>query len=165
MSNPTSETIPSPRPPLSIPTIDTEQFRRKLAGLEDPLGPRAGAAGRENLKQFASRLCSILAHLYGVNESDRTKLWEHIGKALVVADEKTSDDDIEHFISECLVSVQAEHGRAAACDALTQLTMEATTWPPEQRHDFLNYVRAHRFTVLTFGRARWEQVKKEEIEL
>ena len=65
----------------TLPTLDTEAFRRQLARLVDPLGPRAGAAGRENLKQASSRLCSILAHLYGVDEKDRTKLWEHIGKA------------------------------------------------------------------------------------
>ena len=34
----------------------------------------------------------------------------------MVADEKTSDDDVEHFVSECLESVNAEHGKAAACD-------------------------------------------------
>lgn len=156
---------PQPPPPSPIPILDAEAFRRKLAGLEDPLGPRAGAAGRENLKQTASRLCSILAHLYGVNESDRTKLWAHIGKALEVADSKTSDDDVDHFLSECLESVGAEHGRAAACDALTALAMEVAAWPAEHRHDFLNYLRAHRYTVLTFGRARWESVKAGEVEL
>jgi len=103
--------------------------------------------------------------LYGVNERDRTSLWEHIGKALAVADEKTSDDDVEHFISECLGAVNAEHGKAAACDALSALIAEIVGWPPEQRHDFLNYVRAHRYTVLTFGRQRWEQVKRREVAL
>jgi len=145
--------------------LDTEAFRRRLARLIDPLGPRAGAAGRENLKQAASRLCAILAHLYGVDDRDRTKVWDHVGKALVVADEKTSDDDVEHFISECLESVHAEHGKAAACEALGSLVSEIVAWPPEQRHDFLNYVRAHRYTVLTFGRQRWERIKKKEIAL
>lgn len=151
-------------PPLA--TLDTEAFRRRLAGLADPLGPRGSTAGsRENVRQAASRLCAILAHLYAVDESDRTKLWSHIGKALEVADEKTSDDDVEHFLCECLASIQADPGRAAACDALTALTMEMASWPAEQRHEWLNYLRSHRYTVLTFGRARWESHKRGEVEL
>lgn len=154
-------------PPMPIPVLDTEAFRRKLAGLEDPLGPRGEGAARENLKQAASRLCSILASLYNVtgDDGDRTQLWGHIGKALEVADEKTSDDDIEHFLHECLASIQADPGRAAASDALTSMTMEISAWPEEQRRDFLNYVRAHRYVVLTFGRQRWERVKAKEVDL
>jgi hypothetical protein len=106
-----------------------------------------------------------LASLYRVSEIDRTKIWEHIGKALEVADSKTSDDDVEHFVSECLESVQADYGQAAACDALTSLMLEMAGWPSEHRHDFLNYIRSHRHPVLTFGRQRWEQVKRKEIEL
>ena len=83
----------------------------------------------------------------------------------MVADEKTSDDDVEHFVSECLESVNAEHGRAAACRCVSSLIAEIVSWPPEQRHDFLNYIRAHRYTVLTFGRQRWDQVKKKEVAL
>lgn len=150
-------------PPIAI--IDAEAFRRKLAGLEDPLGPRGGATARENLRQAGSRLCAILASLYGVDEQDRTKLWGHIGKALEVADEKTPDDDVERFLSECLAGIQADPGRAAACDALTALTMEVAAWPAEQRHEWLDYLRAHRYPVLTFGRQRWESVKKGEVEL
>lgn len=160
---PKSETTVHEPPPLA--TLDTEAFRRKLAGLADPLGPRGTTAGRENVRQVASRLCAILAHLYAVDESDRTKLWSHIAKALEVADEKTSDDDVEHFLSECLGSVQADPGRAAACDALTALTMELAAWPAEQRHEWLNYLRSHRYTVLTFGRAKWDDVKAGRVEL
>jgi hypothetical protein len=106
-----------------------------------------------------------LASLYGVNEKDRTRIWQHIGKALEVADQKTTDDDVEHFLSECLESVQADPGQAAASDALTSLTMELAAWPPAQRHDWLSYIRSHRYVVLTFGRARWEQVKSKEVGL
>jgi hypothetical protein len=146
-------------PPANGPAIlDTEAFRQKLAGLVDPLGPRAGAAGRENLKQIASRLCVLLAKLYAVSD-DRTKLWEHIGKAIQVADEKTADDDVEHFVSECLSLVAAEPGIAAADEDLGSLLSELSTWPPEHRHDWLNYLRSHRYSVLAFGRAKWEEFK------
>jgi hypothetical protein len=145
-------------PAPAVPTLDTEAFRRKLVGLVDPLGPRAGAAGRENLKSAASRLCVILAKLYAVSD-DRTKLWEHVGKAIQVADEKTSDDDVEHFVSECLALVSAEPGLAAADEDLGSLLSEMVGWPPEHRHDWLNYLRSHRYSVLTFGRQKWEEHK------
>jgi hypothetical protein len=144
--------------------LDTEAFRQRLAALVDPLGPRGGVAGREANKNTASRLCSILAQLYNVSE-DRLKLWEHVGKALNTALDRTSDDDVDHFLSLCLESIQAEHGQAAACDALTALTCEVASWPAEQRHDFLGYIRAHLYSVLTFGRQRWELVKRKEVEL
>lgn len=150
--------------PSPVTILDAAQFRLKLAGLADPLGPQGGPGARENLKQAASRLCAILASLYDVSD-DRTQLWGHIGKALDVADEKTANDDIEHFLSECLASIQADPGRAAASDALTSLAMEMAAWPPEQRHEFVQYVRSHRYTVLTFGRARWESVKSGEVAL
>lgn len=147
--------------PAPVPILDTEAFRRKLAGMADPLGPRGnGAANRAYLKETASRLCSTLAELYSVDE-DRKKLWEHVGKAFAVADEKTSDDDIEHFINECLTVVGADTGMAAANEGLTGLIMEVAEWPPETRHDFRGYLRAHRVPVLVFGRARWGQVKDE----
>lgn len=144
--------------PAGVTVLDTEAFRRKLVGLIDPLGPRAGVAGRENLKSAASRLCVILAKLYAVSD-DRTKLWEHVGKAIEVANEKTSDDDVEHFVSECLALVGAEPGAAAADESLGSLLSEMVTWPPEHRHDWLNYLRSHKYSVLTFGRQKWEEHK------
>jgi hypothetical protein len=153
-----------PAAPPGLPVLDTEEFRRRLAGLADPLGPRAGAAGRENLKQVSARLCAIMAHLYAVDD-DRTKIWQHIGKALITALERTSDDDVEHFLTIALDSINSDHGRAASCDALTKLSCEIAAWPAEQRHDFLNYTKSHIYAVLTFGRQRWEQVKKKELEL
>ena len=156
--------MPIPNP---IPILDTEAFRRKLAGLEDPLARSAvpGAAHRGHLKEVASRLCSVLAKLYDVDDKDRTALWQHIGKALEVADEKTTDDDVEHFVNECLSIVKADPAQSAAGDALTALLSEMAGWPAEVRHDWLNYLRSHRYPVLTFGRMRWELVKKGEVEL
>jgi len=148
--------------PPAIPALDTEGFRRKLAGLVDPLGPRTGTAGRANIKDAANRLCVVLASLDAIDTGDnRVRLWETVGKALEVADQKTSDDDIEHFVSECLTIVGAEPGVAAANDDLISLLGEMVSWPAEHRHDFLNYLRSHRYVVLTFGRQKWQQRQAE----
>lgn len=161
MSETQTATQPKPRP-ASLPVLDTEAFRRKLAGMTDPLSQRGGSAGnRVYLKETASRLCSILADLYDVNGDDRTKLWEHVGKALTVADEKTTDDDIEHFINECLIVVGADIAIAAAHEGLKGLLFEVAEWSPEIRNDFLNYLRSHRVPVLVFGRAKWGQIKAD----
>jgi hypothetical protein len=42
------------------------------------------------------------------------------------------------------------------------------TWavrPPEWRHALLGYFGAHKYAVLTHGRARWEEVKAGRVEL
>jgi hypothetical protein len=154
-----------PEPPAAaavppVPIVDTEAFRRKLAGLEDP-SPREGPtpANRGHLKDVASRLCVVLADLYDVSDADRTALWEHIAKALAVADERTAGDDMERFVSEALSVVKADPARAAANDGLSGLLHEMAGWPPATRAEFLAHLRTRPYAVLTFGRARWEEHK------
>lgn len=149
--------------PSGPPKLNYDEFRRKIVGLQDPLR-HPGETEKVEVKQAAIRLCSILAHLFG-EELDRLTLWGRIGTAFETALAKTSDDDLDRFSDLCLEHVQADPGRAAACDALTQ---ERATWaarPPEWRHAFLGYVASHRYAVLAHGRQRWDEVKAKRVEL
>lgn len=148
--------------PPPIPVIDTAAFRRKLAGMVDPVEPKLkGAADREHLKSAANRLCVILADLYGVDDKDRLQLWEHIAKAMDVADERATDGDVERFVSEALTAVQADGARAAAHAELGGLLAEIDRWPTAVRHAFLARIRTHRYAVLSFGQRRWKEVIAE----
>lgn len=149
-------------PPIT--RLDTEAFRRKLAGLSDPLSPVTGLGEKASVKDSAIKFCSILASLYNVSE-DRTSIWEHIGKAIKTSLSKVSDDDIDRFISLCLESVQADEAKTAASAPLLAVMSTAAMWEPEHRFAFLQYLGTHSYAVLVHARARWEQVKKGEIDL
>lgn len=154
--------IPPTSPP-PIPVLDTEAIRRKLAGLTDP-SRKPGGTERTEIRDIASRCCSILAHLFG-EDLDRLTLWSRIDSALETAGAKVSDDDLDRWLSLCLEHVKADAGRAAACDSLQQVIETFAVRPAEWRHELLAYIATHRYAVVARGRARWEQVKRKEVDL
>lgn len=148
--------------PPAIPVIDTEAFRRKLAGLADPLAERGSDASRRvHMREAAARLCAILAELYEVDK-DRLQIRDHVAKALEVADHATTGDDVDRFVNECLVAVKADMGRASAHDGLVGLLMEAEGWDDPTRSDFLAYLRTHRVSALVHGFRKWGDIKAEK---
>ena len=153
----------TPQSPPLLGRLDTQEFRRKLAGLADP-DRHPGETEKVEIKETAIRLCSVLAKLFGEN-LDRMTLWGRIGSAFETACAKVSDDDLDRWLNLLLEHVQADPVQAAACDAMTQLVQTWAVRPPEWRHALLNYCRSHRYPMLTHGRSRWERVKKGEAEL
>jgi hypothetical protein len=150
--------------PPSLPTLDTEALRRRLAGLVDP-NRQPGVAEGAEIPETTARLCSILANLFG-EELDRMTLWARIGSAFATAHAKVANDaDLDRFVSLCLEHVAADSGRTAACEPLLQLIETFAARPPEWRHAFLSYIETRRYAVLVRGRARWERVKRGECEL
>ncbi len=150
--------------PPSFTTLDTEAFRRKLAGLTDPLDRQSGLGEKTEIRDLAHRLCSILASLYDV-PGDRTELWNHIDKAIETSLAKVSDDDVDRFLQLCLESVQAAPSKVAACKAFAMVLETVASRDSAWKFAFLDYLRAHRLPTLVHGRARWEMVKKEQVEL
>lgn len=62
MSIPENSPDPLPVPvPPDLPEMDTEAFRRKLAGLADP-DRTTGMTEKTEIRETASRFCSILAY-------------------------------------------------------------------------------------------------------
>lgn len=148
----------------SLPILDTEALRRRLAGLADPFARAVGATEGGEIQETANRLYSILAHLFG-SALDRLTLWSKIDAATATACAKVSDGDLARFVSLCLESIQADAAKAAGCDALGQLLATFAVRPAEWRHAFVDHIHTHRYAVLVFGRARWEAVKAKEVEL
>ena len=75
------------------------------------------------------------------------------------------DGDLDRFASLCLEHVQADAARAAACEALDQLLQTFAVRPIEWRQGYVRYVRTHYYPVVVHSRARWERVKRKEVEL
>lgn len=154
--------MPETAPPLSV--LDTEAFRRKLAGLADPLARDADTPGeRAEIRELAAEIVATLADLFGANLDRKTMLWSRIGSALESADAKVSDDDLDRYLSLCLEHVRAEPGRAAAHEGLGSLLATFAARPPEWRFALLHYLRSHRYPVLQFGRRRWDEIKASRV--
>lgn len=148
---------------LALPVLNTEAFRRKLAGLSDPSRP-GGIAEPAEIRETAHRLCSILASLFG-ESLDRKTLWDRIGSALKTSVAKVDDGDLERFVSLCLEHVQADVGEAGRSEALERELSTYETRPAEWRTAFLAYVAANHYPVVVFGRRRWERIKSGEATL
>lgn len=161
-SSPSPDPVPVPVPP-DLPEMDTESFRRKLAGLADP-DRTTGMTEKTEIRETASRFCSILAYLFG-RDLDRLTLSSRIDSALESACAKVSDDDLDRFVTICLDHIQADAAQAAACEPLRQLLETFLVRPPEWRQEFLHYIGTHRLAVVVRGKARWDLVKNKEIEL
>ncbi len=147
----------------TLQPLDTELFRRKLAGLVDP-DRVPGRAEHETVRQDAIRFVTVLAHLFG-ESLDRITLWEKIGAALRTSLAKVADGDLDRFANLCLEHIVAEDSKVAACKALLQLLESWANRPPEWRQAFLHYITTHRIPLLVHGRKRWEEVKEAKIEL
>lgn len=149
---------------MPIPVISTEEARRKLAGLVDPERPVGGEAVATDVRDTAVRFATILASLFG-DSLDRLTLWERIASGFDSACAKVDDGDLDRFASLCLTHVLADAGRAAACDALGQTLGVFAARPIEWRQAFVRWCRSHRYPLVVHARARWESIKKGQVEL
>lgn len=151
---------------MTIPVMDTSQFRLKLAGLVDEGAVPAGAAGAGYLTEFrdaSARLGCVLAHLFGEGLEELTK-WSRIGTAISTAVAKCADGDIDRLVSLMLDHVRADAGQAAACAPLLQL-LAYRDRPESWRQQFVRYLGGNLYAVLTHARARWQLVKSKGADL
>ena len=149
---------------MPIPVSSTEEFRRKLAGLADPMRPSGGDAEAADVRDAAVRLGTILARLFG-DDLDRKTLWGRIASAFETACSKVDDGDLDRFASLCLEHVKADPGSAAACEPLGATLEMFASRPIEWRQAFARHCRTHSYALVARTRARWELVKKGEVDL
>ena len=147
----------------TLPRLDTELFRRKLAGIVDPDRQIEGGEKVE-IREAVVRFGSIMAHLFG-ESLDRLTLWERIGSAFSTSLAKVSDDDLDRFVTLCLEHIKAEDGRVAACEPLLHMLETFAVRPREWRQAFLQYLLTHRTAAIIHARARWEKVKVKAVNL
>lgn len=144
--------------PRPLETLDTEAFRRRLAGLVDPseeLGPEA----EEVIRLKAISFCAALPEVFGP-ELDRKTLWDRIGSGIETALAKAAGD-YQQFYGEVLRHIKATPGRAAANERLGDVLLWLSSAESEERDAWLRYLGSHLIPVLTFARMEWQRHQQE----
>lgn len=144
---------------MSIPVIDTDEFRRRVAGLIDPNRRPTGAAETASIKEEATQLCLALCELYG-DGLERMAMWDKISSALSAAAAKCDDGDTDRFAALCLETVQADHTRAACNESFAHWVLTMSTRDEAHRQAFVRHCGAKTAIVVVHARAAWQQRKQ-----
>lgn len=143
---------------MTIPVIDTEQFRRQIAGLIDPNRKPTGALESKSAAEEAKQLCLTLCELFG-ESLERTTLWDRIGSALSTSAAKCDDGDTDRFAALCLEHVKADHAAAARHPGFAAWVLAMAERDDAYRQLFVRHCATKTAIVLVHARAAWEQRK------
>lgn len=143
---------------MSIPVIDTTEFRRRVAGLIDPNRKATGEAEVASLKEEAKLLCLAMCELFG-ESLERMTLWDKIGAALSAAATKCDDGDTDRFAALCLETIKADDSAAARHDGFANWVTTMATRDDAYRQAFVRHCGAKTAIVLVHARHAWEQRK------
>lgn len=142
---------------MSIPVMDTTEFRRRVAGLIDP-NRKTGAAETASIKEEAKHLCLALCELFG-ESLDRVTLWDRIGTALSTAAAKCDDGDTDRFASLCLDHVKADNAAAARHEGFAAWVVTLASRDDAYRQAFVRHCGIKTPIILVHARHAWEQRK------
>jgi hypothetical protein len=148
--------VNSTLPPLDA--LDTESFRRILAGLQDP--ENSARYTPDKFREDASQLVFLLALCFNRDELNPTTLWERIASALRTACSKVDDGDLDRLISLALEHVKADHTKVAANEMATAIIGQLTEQDDSWRLGFVRYIKTHDYTAIVHGRRYWELHKE-----
>lgn len=143
---------------MSIPLIDVEEFRRRMAGLIDP-NRKTGAAETASVKEEAKQLCLALCELFG-DSLDRMTLWDRIATALTSSAAKCDDGDTDRFAAMCLEHVKGEPAAAARHVGFGNWVTTMAERDDAYRQALIRHCGAKAAIVLVHTRAAWENIKK-----
>jgi len=143
----------------TLPCLDPQAFRRKIAGLLDQETPLTEEANDE-MRTLASSLVCLMAQLFG-KELDRITLWSRIDSALKTACSKVRDRNMELFVNHCLEHVKADPGRACLSEGLGKLLIALADKPAEWRQAFTRFIETRIYAVLVRGKEEWGWKKLE----
>lgn len=139
---------------MTIPVIDTQEFRRRAAGLVDPNRRPTGAAESKSIAEEAKLLCLTLCDLFG-ESLERTSLWDRIGTALATAAAKCDDGDTDRFAALCLEHVKADQAAAARHEAFARWVVTMAARDDAFRQAFVRHCGSKAAIVLVHARAAW----------
>lgn len=138
-------------------TLTTEQFRLKLACLNDPSVKTETV--RHSLIEEAVDFVSELPKFYS-DELDRMQVWDRIGNGLLAAASK-ADGNCELFINSVLSYIKASPTSVAASERLAAtikfFEQRDITW----KRDFIHQFQEYNYLIIVKARAAW-QAKKEQ---
>lgn len=143
---------------MSIPVIDTAEFRRRVAGLIDPTR-KTGAAETASVKEEATQLCLAMCELFG-DSLDRMSLWDRIGSALSTAAAKCDDGDTDRFAALCLEHVKADDSAAARNEIFSSWVVTMAARDDAYRQLFVRHCGTKTAIVVVHARAAWEKRKQ-----
>lgn len=142
-----------------IESLDTESFRRELAGLaEIHTGECGGESSPASYGDAAALLCVALSEQFG-ESLDRTTLWDRISSGILTAAAKTDDGDLAWLLSMCLEHVKASPASCATSEVVARL-MATLEMHAEWRIGFVNYLTTHHYVVIVRGRDAWQRHKE-----
>lgn len=138
-----------------VKTIDSIEFRRRLAGLSD-------SGDGEDLtpavyRDLASDLVLLLAICFDRDQLDATTLWTRIDSAIERGLGVCDGEDIERFVDSCLDHVLANINQVAANEMALAIQAKLYGLEDSQRVNFLRYLSEHRRPCIVFGRGKWQQ--------
>lgn len=143
---------------MSIPVIDTTEFRRRAAGLIDPSRRPTGAAENLSIKGEATQLCLAMCELFG-ESLERLTLWDKIGSAIAAASAKCDDGDTDRFAALCLDSIKADPAAAARHEGFANWVVAMSARDEAYRQLFVRHCGSKTAIVLVHARAAWGQHK------
>ena len=141
----------------TLPSIDYQEFRRRITGLMDQETPLAESANDE-MREMSANLACLLAEVFG-EELDRLTLWSRIDSAFKTACSKVTDGNMEMFLNHCLEHVKADPVRVCANESVGALLKALSEKPLEWRLAFTRYISSRIYAVLVHGREAWSWKK------
>lgn len=141
--------VPSP-----LPTIDTVEFRQRLAGLVDPM-PVKQQFFDSHAKELSVRFLASLPKIFG-SSLDRITMWDKIAAAVQSAYAKNASGDTDLFVQHVLETIQAEPSKVVACESFEKALDEISGLSRSQQQDWLVYLATHLVPVLVFARREYK---------
>lgn len=139
--------------------LDAEEFRRRLAGLEDV--EASGAFSPEDFREIAADFVCALAVVFNRRELEPKTLWSRIGSAIESGIVEAQGGDLERFENHCLSHIKAQIAVVAASEAYGEYTADLRKMDADAKVGFVRYLSTHLYPATIFGRQRWEERKAD----
>lgn len=143
---------------MTIPAIDTTEFRRRVAGLIDP-NRKTGTLETKSIAEEAKQFCLAMCELFGAS-LDRMTLWDRLGSALTTAAAKCDGGDTDRFAALCLEHIKADPAAAARHEQFASWVVTLAERDDAYRQAFVRHCGSKAAIVLVHARRAWEDRKK-----
>jgi len=138
-------------------SLSMDDYRRKLAGLEDTEIVDQG--DRESFERCALALGDAMASLYNRDKLDPIKLWSRIASGLEQCARENAGD-AEALVNGCLMHVLADVDHVAMHKGLAQLMEEVSQQSDNWSRQWSRWIVKRLHVVIVKTRARREAEKK-----
>lgn len=142
-----------------LSTLDCQEFRRRLAGLEDIASNQD--AYSDDYRELASDFVLLLAICFNRQQLEATSLWTRIDSAIQKGLAECNGDDIDRLVSSALEHVLANINVVATQADALRIQESLGSLERDARTYFAQYIAKHRYSAIVIGRQKWEARKAE----